>query len=208
MENFEIERTLSGVIDQFVLLQKWAAKPDASRKLDQVFSVILRLREKLKLLEKMDRSHPLQGLTREIRAEFDTREFRAVLLAAFNWRSAKKKRKQVGAAAVKEQYATARSKAREIPNRAVKRASVLAVAKKTSVAARPKGREVSGETLTRPAKDQAIIDNLTRDLIGFLDRSFRIFGDVSTTLGRRKVADNIDFYRAGRRLPGSYGSNQ
>ncbi len=151
MDDFEIETTLSGVIDQFVMLQKWAAKADASRNLDQVFSVILRVREKLKLLEKMDRSHPLQGLAREIRAEFDTREFRAVLLAPFNWRSAKKKLKQVGAAAVKEQSATARSKIREIPNRAVKSASVLAVASARLSTLKNGFLNNAAEALTQPA---------------------------------------------------------
>jgi len=77
MNDFEIERILSQVIDQFVVLQKWSVKAKASRSLDQVIPVILGVRAKLKLLEEMDRSHPLQGLTREVRAEFDTREFRA-----------------------------------------------------------------------------------------------------------------------------------
>jgi transcriptional regulator with XRE-family HTH domain len=49
---------------------------------------------------------------------------------------------------------------------------------------------------------------VTRDLVAFLSKPFRIVGDLGSALGKRSAEDDIDYYRAGRRLPGSYGSNQ
>jgi len=208
MDDSEFEPTLSAVIDQFVVLQKWAAKAEVSRSLSQVFPVILGLREKLKRLEKMNRSHPLYGLFRDVRSEFDTREFRAVLLAAFNWRSAEKKR---AAALVAKQRLesvkfTAKTRTRSPGVKLKMRDTELRHA--TSKAAKPAAIQPARETVARIKQDQAKIEELTRAIFAFLDKSFRILGDAAIPSLKRRVEDDIDFYRAGHRLPGSYGSNQ
>jgi hypothetical protein len=48
--------------DQFVDLKDWSKKAETSRRVAQVFPVILGIDRKLKILRKMDRLHPLQEL--------------------------------------------------------------------------------------------------------------------------------------------------
>jgi hypothetical protein len=83
----DFESSLSRVIDLFVELLTWSQKPEASRKATKIFPTILDLDSQLKLLRHADHEHSLRPLAREVRSAFDTREFRAILLAAFNWRS-------------------------------------------------------------------------------------------------------------------------
>jgi hypothetical protein len=208
MDDSEIETTLSAVIDQFVVLQKLAAKAEVSRSLNQIFPVILGVREKLKRLERMNRSHPLYGLLREVRSEFDTREFRAVLLAAFNWRSAAKKRAAalVAKKRLESMKFTAKTRTRA-PGANVKMRDVQ-LRHATSKAAKPAAIQPARETAARTEQDPATIEELTQNILAFLDKSFRILGDAGIPSLKRRVGDDIDFYRAGHRLPGSYGSNQ
>ena len=157
----DFERTLNQVIDQFVDLQDWSKKAETSRRVAQAFPVILGIDRKLKILRKMDRLHPLQELAREVRTLFDTREFRAILLAAFNWRSAARRTKE----------------------------------------RRSADRDRHGQAL--PSSEQAAKDQLMRDFRTFLDR-------LSATQLQKPLGweEDLDIYRAERRLPGAYGSKQ
>ncbi len=186
----DFEATLSDAIDQFLVLQKWSKKPEASRHPTQVFSVILGLDRKLKVLRKMDRLHPLQELAREIWILVDTREFRAVLLTAFNWRSAQK-----GAAA-----ANRREALHQIEQFVHK--AEPPTAKRQRLAANRRKHRKTRKSSELTAQDQTAIDQFTQDLLTFLAKL------PPTQTPTRGSEEYLDFYRAGRRLPGSYGSTQ
>jgi hypothetical protein len=181
----DFERTLGEVIDQFVQLQNWSKKARNSQHMVQVFPIVLGIDRKLKILKKMDRLHGLRALAQEVRTLFDTREFRAILLAAFNWRSA--------ARHIKER----RSADSNRPERALSSSGQVRRAKERQSA----GRDRPERAL--PSSEQAAKDQLMRDFSAFLDRLSAT--QLQKPLGQE---EDLDFYRAGRRLPGSYGSTQ
>jgi hypothetical protein len=180
----DFEAMLIGVIDEFLVLQKWSKKPENSRRVSQVFSVILELDRKLKVLRKMDRFHPLQELAREIRTLVDTREFRAVLLAAFNWRSAQRQ--------------TATAKRREPPHQGLIHEAEPPRAKKQKLTSNQSKHGKTPRSSEATAQEQTSIHQFTGDVLAFLAK-------LPPPQGSEEY---LDFYRAGRRLPGSYGSNQ
>jgi hypothetical protein len=75
----------------------------------------------------------------------------------------------------------------------------------TSVAAKPAAIQPARETAARTEQDPATIEELTRNILAFLDKSFLILWDAGIPSLKSRVGDNIDFYRAVHRLPGSYG---
>jgi len=181
-----IEKQLTHAIELYVALQNWSRKLEGIRDPTKVFPVILALDRGLKSIKKIEQEHPLQELAREVRASFDTREFRAILLAAFNWRRDAQRSKDA-----------ARTK--------------LRVAKVKQIAGIPQRRQIcrnrkmfppqpSAEQLVRQA---ANAEKFKRDFIAFLN-------SVPEAAMRRMHAaeEYVDIYRAGRRLYGSYGKRQ
>jgi flagellar biosynthesis GTPase FlhF len=88
----DIENAIDDLLNRFVALQEWGKK---GVRPDGIYHSILALDERIKLIrKKIKEGHmhesPLLDLVKEIRDGFDTKEYRAVLLDAFNWRSAQK----------------------------------------------------------------------------------------------------------------------
>jgi hypothetical protein len=160
----DFESSLSRVIDLFVALQTWSQKPEVSRKATKIFPIILELDSQLKLLRHADREHSLQSLAREVRSAFDTREFRAILLAAFNRRSGHR-----------PEPATARRK----PQR------LLRIQRRCTL-----------KENSRESEDNA---KFVRDFLAFVDNMRK---------QQAGLQEHVDIFKAGRRLPGSYGSTQ
>ena len=168
-------------------------KPEAARKPTSVFPTILAIDRGLKNLRKGDKNDPLQELAREVHAAFDTKEFRAVLLAAFNWRSASRR-----AATVPTQN--------EAPTQGNKPETT-----------RPKQRSTlqppsagAFHQLRLPRQTQEQIDRDAENTQKFF-QNFKEFIDniPAKTMRRLRVPEgHVDIYQAGRRLDGSYGSTQ
>jgi len=151
----------------------------------------------------------------QVRVGFDTKEFRAVLLAAYNWRSAQKKlaaelaEQPKKRADIKPGKLRAVVKTRDGSSRAAKRKGVRPSSGKTTTLPRQDlGLQPSKQYSAIAEQDLANVRELTQSIFAFLDRSFRIIGDAGIPLKKQYLDEAGDFYRAGHRLPGSYGSNQ
>jgi hypothetical protein len=161
----DFESSLSLAIDSFVALKTWSQKPESSRDATKVFPIILDLDSQLKLLRHANHEHPLQPLAREVRSAFDTREFRAILLAAFNWRSGHRRK------------------------------PALPLGKPQNVSRIRLPRSTAQKNSHEP-EDRA---KFVRDFLTFLESMRR---------KQTPLQEHVDIFRAGRRLPGSYGSTQ
>src|SRR5258707_13467630 len=168
----DFESSLSRVIDLFVALQTWSQKPEASRKATKIFPIILELNSQLKLLRHADREHPLQSLAREVRSAFDTREFRAILLAAFNWCSGHR-----------PEPATAPGKPQRLPRIQRRRTS-----QDNAKFIRDFLTFIKGMNMEQQVEVQEKVDNIRKQ--------------------QARLQEHVDIFKAGRRLPGSYGSTQ
>jgi hypothetical protein len=168
----DFERSLSRVIDLFVALQRWSQKPEASRNPTKIFPIILDLDSQLKLLRRADREHPLQPLAREVRSAFDNREFRAILLAAFNWRSGHRPKP-----------ATAPGKPQRLP-----RIQRSCTSQDNAKFLRDFLTFINGMNMEQQAEVQEKVDNMRKQ--------------------QARLTEHVDIFKAGRRLPCSYGSTQ
>lgn len=183
----DIERTLTKVIDHFVFLQAWNRLSEGARKPSKVFPIILELDGGLKTLKHFERNHPLQELAREIRSSFATREFRSILLAAFNWRSSTQRAKP------SKQTALVASR-KSILNRTARVFPGNSISKKAALP--PSAAE-------QIARDLEFKKRFVRDFMAFLDSI-----PAKAIRKIREPREHVDIYRAGRRLYGSYGSAQ
>jgi len=189
----DFEQTLTKVIDHFISLQRWSTKPESTRNPVSVYSIIIAIDRGLKKMRKADKNDPLQELAREVQAAFDTKEFRAVLLAAFNWRSASRRAAtepiQGKANRVSNNLETTRSKRRSTQH------------------ASPAG---PFDQIHLPRYTEEQINRDAENTKKFFE-NFKSFIDniPAKTMKRLAVPDrHVDIYQAGRRLDGSYGANQ
>jgi hypothetical protein len=209
----DVESTLTKVIDAFVGLQKSVAKPAETHKPTKVFPLILALDSGLKKLKKADKSHPLQELACEIRASFDTKEFRALLLAAFNWRSASqralkatKQKKAQESALRQKQIELKRIELKQQPKGKSKNYPAHSPGRRPKVgspissASRPRKTARTPEQIEKDAENAR---KFVRDCLAFLNSV-----PAETIRRLRAPEDYVDLYSAGRRLYGSYGSSQ
>jgi hypothetical protein len=197
----ELEAILTKIIDQFIELQELASRPEKSRHPKKIFQTILNLDTNLKAAKKFDREHPLQELRNEVRDLFNTTEFRAILLAAFNWRSAtakksEPKKKQAAKQVFNPVIRTAPSneiKAKKNPNDAKKNQKTKAIG--------PIRMHFQQENTSKFV--QQVLDYI--DSIPAETRR-QVLAERITH--RRSSKDYVDMYQAGRRQYGSYGSKQ
>lgn len=194
MDNFE--GILNDVIEHYVALQKWSEKPEGARKQTKVFEVILALDHGLKTLKKLAKvfpksaiADPLQELAREIRTSFDTRENRAILYAAFNWRAKQrgvkpKKSNPVHSAPPKQ--------------RPINKPRIVAASRKT------KKRLTSARTVKEIVRDTESKKEFVRNVLAY--------GASIPEEEKHRLIDppieHVDIWKKSKRYGGSYGSSQ
>lgn len=199
MDNFE--QILERLIDNVVRLQNSQSQSLATRKVTRLYPVVLKIRDDLQSLHNCgDQDHPLQALAREVRSGLRTKEFNALLLAAFNWRSASKPHKKL----------------RPPPNLPT-RVTVREVAARTNFKRTPfephkKAKKNKKHALRRhfeapltPAQ-QAQVQKYTQKFLRDLDAFLASPTAKAMRAQAAKDKEHIDIFKAGRRMPGSFGA--
>jgi len=220
----QFEKTLTEIVDHFVCLQQWREKPEAVRKPTEIFSSIIAVDQGLKSLKHCtapkfetptlaDKADTLQSLAREIRTAFDTREFRAVRLAAFNWRSAlrrvpkRAKQKVISAPTPKE-----RPVDRPRPSPIVARGKTTPAPPQQRSGGRQQAVRISPKsTKPRPTRLTAEQNVQQRENSKKFVRDFMAFLDSIPEQTRRELRahqPHVDIYSAGKRLAGSFGTGR
>lgn len=200
----KFESTLIKIIDQFVALQAWSAKPEKAKQPKKIFPTILDLDLHLKTLRRLDKAHPLQELHEEVRALFNTPEFRAILLAAFNWRSAARKKalpnprpvKQVEGIRAKKNRRSTMPIGTSVPKKKKTRVS-------SSVSKSPKKTSPTQPDQERSKLQEENTKKFIRQVLDYIDSI-----PASTRKQMLTPKTYVDMYQAGRRQYGSYGSKQ
>jgi tRNA nucleotidyltransferase/poly(A) polymerase len=193
----DLESILTKIIDQFIELQEWASRPEKSRHPKKIFQTILNLDSNLKAAKHFDREHPLQELSNEVRNLFNTTEFRAILLAAFNWRSA----------AAKKPEPKKKQAAKHVLNPILRPKP----RNETKAKKKPKGAKKSQKTKiispTRMKFEQENTSKFVQQIIDYVDS---IPAETRRQMLAQRLApkEYVDMFQAGRRQYGSYGSKQ
>lgn len=188
----DFEKILTKVIDHFVGLQRWNSKPESTRKPTSVFPTILAIDRGLKNLRKAEKNHPLQELVREVHDAFDTKEFRAILLAAFNWRSASRR------------ATVSLAHQNQLPQKEREAAT------KKKHATQPQSSASPFDSIRLPKQTQDQINRDAENTEKFF-QNFKTFIEniPAKTMKKLMIPErHVDIYQAGRRLDGSYGSTQ
>ena len=197
----DFEETLGRLIDNVATLQSTTGSEVPNRKTKALFPLVLEIRADLQTLHKHPkREHPLGDLAREVRNALETKEFNALLLAAYNWRSVLRPRKK--------QTVTTPPAVREISARAnygLSRSRVVPQQKKKPLKQKRKTktghRHDVALTAEQKAKARMYAQKFLRDLDTFFATSS---GQAMRQLAAKKK-EYVDIYKAGRRLPGSFG---
>jgi hypothetical protein len=189
----DFEKILTKVIDHFVALQRWNLKPESTRKPTSVFPTILAIDRGLKNLKKAEKNHPLQELVREVQDAFDTKEFRAILLAAFNWRSASRR------AAVDPKQKDVKTQPKNAGTAAQKYS-----------ATQQKHTGSPFDNICLPKQTHEQINRDAENTEKFFQNFKKFIENIPAKTMRKLMVPekHVDIYQAGRRLDGSYGSNQ
>jgi len=198
MDNFE--QILERLIDNVVRLQNSQSESLATRRVTALYPTVLKIRDDLQSLHKHeDQDHPLQALAREVRSALRNKEFNALLLAAFNWRSASKPRKK-------------RKSPPELPTRVAVR----------DVAARTNFRRAPSKPHRKPKKkksklrqhvetpltpaQRAQVQKYTQKFLQDLDAFLASPAAKAMRAQGAKDKEHIDIFKVGRRMPGSFGA--
>ena len=137
-----------------------------------------RSRQPSQVLRHVDSEHPLQLLAREVRSAFNTREFRAILLSAFNWRSAHRLKPKSAPpqnlSSTQSRNCTSKKRPYVVQNNAEFIRNFMTFIKSMN-------KEQQMEV-------QEKVDTIKKQ--------------------QARMREHLDMFNAGQRLPGSYGSRQ
>ena len=201
--SLDIEHAIDDLLNRFVALQEWGKK--AGRP-EGIYDSILALDERIKQLRKKIKvgqipDGPLLELVKEIRDGFDTKEYRAVLLDAFNWRSAQKSQTK----ATKEDQRKLRQ-LHSPPKTNHKTSKKLK--KSHSVKSRFSGSPLQRLSYQEAKKQETLKEQVMKAFLSFIEKNetrLRLeYAKKEELKHAYEEKQQRVFWR--RRLPGSYGA--